>query len=143
MAARRDREEGEELGAPALGLAQHLGAGLGDGRRAQQVIEPPLGLGAILGQRAVLQVRPSSPHRDGPAQQPAQGRRGEANLASVDGILDVAQDVGEADLVGVGMALLGAPAIRYPAARPMLAEHRGDDLARPRGVDADAGRRCR
>ena len=121
-------EEDKELRAPPLGLLLQLCPDRRDGGQDQQAIEAPLGRGAVLGQSAVLQGRPSSANRNGPAQQPAEGRS-KAHLAGVDGVLDVPEHVSQADLVGLGVPLLRAPAIGHPAARPVFAQHLGDDVA--------------
>ncbi len=110
-------QEGEELAAPALGLPLQLGPRRGHSRQGQQAVEPTVGLGAVVGQGAVLQRRPPPADGDGPAEQAPQ-RRGEPRLTGLHRVLNVAQDMGEAELLGAGVALLRAPAVGDPAAGP-------------------------
>jgi hypothetical protein len=115
-------------------LGFQLGASVGDRRQAQQPVEAAIGLGAISSECGVLQRRSPPADGDGPAQQAAQ-RGCEAGFATVDGILDIAQHMGEADLMAFGMALLGGPAVRDPAAWPMLGEQFCNHVAAARRVD--------
>lgn len=127
--------EGEELAAPSFGLTVEFGTGLGDCRHGEQAIEPTVGGGAIVGERGVLQRLSPSSDRDGPTQEAAERWR-ELGFTGVDGVLDVAQDMGKADLVGLGAVLLGGPSVGHPTARPMLAQHAVDHIAAARGADA-------
>jgi hypothetical protein len=94
----------EEFGAPRLDLALEIGpSGMGCGD-ADQGIEAALGLGGVVCEGAILQTRSSLADPDGPAQEFADFR-GEDAIATVDGVLDIAQHVGEADLMGIGQSL--------------------------------------
>ncbi len=103
-------EEDEELGAPSLDLALAVGAGREATRASRR--------------RSALAAS------DGPAQEIADFR-GEQGVAAVDGVLDVAQHVGEADLMNPGQVLLAGVAIGNPDFGAMSAEG-GLGEARPR-----------
>ena len=68
--------------------------------------------------------------RDRPAQQIAWPRR-EDLIAAVDGVLDVAQEMGEANLMGRGQILLAGIAIRDPHRGSMVAQNVPRDRFRP------------
>jgi hypothetical protein len=90
-------EEDEEPSPPRLDLLdQGLSGGMGDGS-GDQTVEPAFGLGGIGGQGAVLELGSSFADLDRPAQMVADFRGGD-RVAVVDGILHIAQDMGEADL---------------------------------------------
>src|ERR1700756_1889579 len=97
--------EGEELAAPSLGLAHELDAGRGGHRHGDEAVEPSLCRGTILCERGVLEVGSPTPDRDGPAEEAAQCRS-EGGFAGIDGVLRIAQHMGEAELVGFGAVLL-------------------------------------
>lgn len=80
------------------------------GARAQERVEFALGFGVILGERAVLELVPPSSDADSPEQQVAQFRR-EDRIAAVDGVLDIAQHMGEADLMLLRQLLLAGVAV--------------------------------
>ena len=103
-------DEGEELAAPSLGLAVEFGTGRRDRRHGEQTIEPTIGGGTILGECRVFQRCSPPTDSNGPAQQAAERRR-ELRLTGIDGVLDIAQDMGEADLMGLGTVLLGRPSV--------------------------------
>ena len=100
-------QEQEELAAPALDLLLQDKAGWVDGRGAQQHVELSLGLGRVVGQGAVGQGFPPLADADRPAQEIAD-LRSEPLVAAVDGVLDVAQDMGQADLMLAGQILLSS-----------------------------------
>ena len=96
-------EEDEELRAPRLDERLQLAPG---GMRSwcrDQVVEPPLGLAAIGAQGAVGQLAAPPTDTDRPLQQLGQLWR-DPGVAAIGRVLDVAQDVGEADLLGLGDA---------------------------------------
>ncbi len=55
----------------------------------------------------------------------------EDRVSAIDGILDIAQHMREADLVAAAQFLLPAIAVRYPDIGAMIAQHRLGDTARP------------
>ena len=68
-----------------------------------------------------------------------QGKR-EHLVAAVDGVLHVADEMGEADLVLLaGPAHLAAIAIRNPVIGPKVAEELGDDALGPRRLGEEDG----
>lgn len=91
------------------------------GGNAEQGIETPIGSGGVGGERAVLQGGAPLADADGPAQMIAD-LGSDDGVAAVDGVLDVAQDMGEADLMKVAQLLLPGVAVRHPDLRPMIAE---------------------
>ena len=94
-------DEEEILAAPGFDLGMQIAAGAASGRNGQQVIEFAVGLGMILSEGRVVEFISSSTDADSPAQQvPKFGRGG--FVAVVDGILDVAQHMRQADLVIAG-----------------------------------------
>jgi len=131
--------EGEELAAPSFGLAEEFGARLGDHRHGQQTIEPAIGGGRIWCECRIFQCLSPSSDGDRPAQRAA-ARWCELRLAGVDGVLDVAQDIGEADL-GALRGSAGPASGRIPSSA--IDVHPAP--RRPRRVRArcqcDAGRR--
>lgn len=94
------------------------------GGKAEQGIEAAVGPGGVGSQRAVLQGGAPLADADGPAQMVADFG-GDDGVAAVDGVLDVAQDVGEADLVGAPQFLLSGVAVRQPDLRTMVAQKLG------------------
>lgn len=87
-----------------------------------------------MAQGGVLERFSAAADPDRPAQHFAQARR-EHRIAAIDGVLDVAQHMGEADLMRLGQVLLAGVAVGDPHAGPMTAQHLlGDGLA-ARGHD--------
>ena len=89
-----------------------IAGGMGD-RRGEQVVEPVVGSGGVDRQGAVLQLASSLAHPDRPSQMVADFRR-EDRIAAVDGVLHVAQNVGNADLVIAAELLLAGVEVGYP-----------------------------
>ena len=86
--------------------------------------------------RRVLSARsPPSAGDDHGAKQQRLHARGEDGITGLDGELAVPQLMGEADLPGVGMALLGAVEVRDPNGGAMAVHHLGDDGRRPALAD--------
>ena len=70
-------------------------------------VHAPLEVGTVLEKRAVLEPVPSLADGNGAKQDPFH-HRSEDVIAGIDGVLDIAKLVGEADLPILGMPLLGA-----------------------------------
>ena len=91
-------QEDEEFAPPGLDLRlQGAAIGMGGGRTEQRV-EATVRFRKILGERGVAQRSSSLADPDRPAQQIAD-LRGEDGIAAIDGVLHIAQDVGETDRV--------------------------------------------
>lgn len=126
-------QEDEELGAPRLDLPLQKPSGGVSGGVADQGVEASFGLRRIGGQRAVLQVGSSLADPDGPSQVVADFWR-DHRIAAVDGVLHVAQNMGETDLMDAGQILLPRIAIRNPDFGPVTVQHGfGDALGPARG----------
>lgn len=93
-----------------------MGYGSGD-----QTIELIVSFGRIDSQSAVLELVSSSANLDGPALMVA-NVRGKDGIAAVYGVLNVAKDIGQANLVLAPKFLLSRITIRNPNIRSMLAE---------------------
>ena len=82
-------------------------------RRAHQEGQPVVRLGGIARQRRVPQIVSLLAHPDG-ASQMITDFGGKDRIATIDGVLHIAQHMGEADLVFLARFLLPGIAIRYP-----------------------------
>lgn len=92
----------------------------------QEVVEAALQVGLVGFQGGVLEPRPSSPDGAGALEQ-AFEPRSQHRIARLAGVLDVADQVGEADLMSpAGPASLRPEAIRGPEGGPVLAKERRD-----------------
>lgn len=91
-------EEDEELGSPSLERILQRTAGRMLWRDGEERIKATLGAGVVLPQGRRPQAVPTSADADRPAQQLAQ-LWGEDRIAAVDGVLDITQDMGKADLM--------------------------------------------
>jgi hypothetical protein len=127
-------EEDEELRPPGLDRGLQFAAGGMRRGCGNERIEAPVRAGVIVPERRVLELASSPADADRPAQQLAQPGR-EHRIAAVDGILHVAQNMGEADLVRRGQILLAGVAVGHPDFGPMLAQHRFGDRFRPARCD--------
>ena len=85
---------------------------MGD-RAGDEAVELVVGLGGVDGQGAVLELGSSLAHSDRPSQVVADFRR-EDRVAAVDGVLHIAQDVSQADLMASPQFLLAGVAVGYP-----------------------------
>ena len=75
-------------------------------------------VGTVLEKRAVLEPIPSLADGNGAKQDPFH-HRSEDVVAGIDGVLDIAKLVGEADLPILGVPLLGAEQVgNHPWSRP-------------------------
>ncbi len=99
-------------------------------RHGDERIEPAFGAGVVVRKGRCLERVSSPPDAERPAQQLAEPRR-EDGIAAVDGVLDVAQEMGEADLMACGQILLAGVALGDPDRRAMVAEHVLGDRFRP------------
>ena len=127
-------QEDEEFGPPCFRLSLQNSSGGMSSANSEQPVETPFGFGVILAQRAVFQLVSPSSYPDGPEQEIAQPG-GKDRIAAIDGILNIAQHMGEADLVRTGEVLLTSVAVGYPDVRTMLAQHLFGDCFRPAGGD--------
>lgn len=112
-----------------------------DDRHAHQPGKHIVGLGGIGGQHCVFQAAPSLANADGPTQVIADFQ-GKGPVAAVDGVLNIAQHVGEAHRVRFAQFLLTGIAIRDLHIGLIAAEHLLSDAACRRGATC-AGRLCR
>src|SRR6478672_758223 len=121
----RDRavgEEDEQVLAKALDDALELQPWLGVRHDLEQAIERALEPGVVGGQGGVGQGRPAAADAYGALQQMLHAG-GEGSIAGIDRVLDVAQQMGKADLmVPSGPAHLGAEAVGDPDRRADIAE---------------------
>lgn len=92
--------------------------------------EMVVGLGGIGGQRRVPKATSSLADADGPSQMIADFG-GEERIASVDGVLHVAQHMSEADLMLLAQFLLAGVAIGHPYLGLMTTQHVVGVMARP------------
>ncbi|CCG42838.1 hypothetical protein PHAMO_490001 [Magnetospirillum molischianum DSM 120] len=106
-------EEDEELRSPRLDLALEDFPGRMSGGDGEQGVEAALCLGGISDQRRVLELCSSFADTDCPTEM-ITNFRGEDGVAAIDGVLDVAQDMGETDLMGQGEILLSGVAVGHP-----------------------------
>lgn len=127
-------EKDKELAAPRLDLALQFAASRMGSGDTEQSIQAALGLGGVSGERAVLQLRSSLADTDGPAQVITEFRRHHA-VAAVDGVLNVAQDVGQADLVHLPQLLLAGVAVGAPHLGSMIPQNVGGHRPSPAGGD--------
>lgn len=103
-------------------------------RQRDERVQTPLGAGVAVLQRAVFERFSSAADPDRPQQELAQPR-GRGGIAAVDGVLDVAQHMGEADLMRLGQVLVAGVAVGDPDAGPMTALHVLGDGLPARGRD--------
>lgn len=123
-------EEYKELSSPSLDLLeQHLSCRMGN-RHAHQAGEHVVGLGRVGHQSCVLQAFSSLANPDGPAQMIADFG-GKSHVPAVDGILNVAQHMGEADLMLAAQFLLASVPVRDPDIGLMARQYIFGDLACP------------
>ncbi len=123
-------EEDEELAPPCLDLfEQNPACGMRDGH-PYEAGQHGVGLGTVGRQGRILQTASSLADADGPTQMVAD-LRGEGPITAVDGILNVAQDVGEADLVLLAQFLLSRIAVGDPHIGLVSAQNLLGDTARP------------
>ena len=116
-------EEDEELAPPGFHLRlQDPSGSMRDGHRHQSV-EATVRVHSILAQGAVLQRLAPSADGDRPGEQLGQGWR-KHGIPTVDGVLHVAQNMGEADLLGLSQLLLASIAIGDPDIGPVSVHHR-------------------
>src|SRR6266481_3479833 len=95
-------DEDEEVAAAFADGAGELAAGLGGGADGEQPVEPAVEVGTILGEGGVLQFR--APLADGGgATQELLEAQCETGVAGIDGVLGVAQQVGQTKLALVAM----------------------------------------
>lgn len=126
--------EDEELCPPGLDLSlEHLAGRMGDGG-GDEMIEPVVGLGGVGGQGGVLQPASSLAHADRPSQVIAD-LRGEDRVAAVDGVLHVAQDMSQADLMAAAQLLLAGVAVGDPHIGLVPGQDLIGDTSGPAGRD--------
>ena len=75
--------------------AGELLAGLGGGADGEQPVKPAVEVGTVLDQGGVLEIGTAATNGNGALQQ-LEKTRSEAGVSGVDGVLGVAQQVGEA-----------------------------------------------
>jgi len=132
-------DEDEQVLAEALDDALELLAGLGGGHDLEQRIEFALETAVIGDQRRADEAVAAAADADGPLQQ-GDDTGCQGVVAAVDGVLDVALEVSEADLMLLGRpSHLGAEAIGDPEVGTDVAEEFLDDLLAARGTDDKAG----
>ena len=110
LGPRRDRDRGLEVAAVDL---------LGPQRQEAVEFAPQLALVGLDG--GVGQARAPAADSAGPLQKALEGRR-EDGVAGIDGVLRIADQMGEADLVRRGMPALGREPIGDPHLWPGIAE---------------------
>jgi hypothetical protein len=120
--------------APCLELLLQVPPGGMGGGDADQGIEAALGLGGGGGQGTVLQAGSSLADADGPAQVVADLGRDDG-VAAGEGVLHIAQNVGETDLMGPAQLLLPGVAVRDPDLGLVVAQHLRRHAPRPAGRD--------
>ena len=132
-------DENEQVLTEALEDALEFPSRLGGGNDREQGVDPGLEAGVISGERGVRQFRSAPADANGSLQQGHDpGRQG--IVSSVKGVLDVAQQVGETDLVLLGRpADLRPEAVGNPEGGTDVAEERRDDRLAPRGANDEAG----
>ncbi|MDB5393513.1 MAG: hypothetical protein JWM91_1019 [Rhodospirillales bacterium] len=106
-------DEDEQIVATFADGAGELLAGFGVGGLAKQLGETAVEIGAVPCKGTILEVASPSTDGDG-AQQQALEVGGETGIAFIDGVLGVAQQMGEADLALGAMAVLAAIAVGAP-----------------------------
>ena len=105
----------------------------------QQLVEPRLQFGLVKGEGGVFEPGASAADRDGLLQELLDAGR-EALVAGIDGVLDIAQEMGEAGLMPrPGPAHLGAEPVGDPEFRAEVAEEFRDHRLAPARGDHEAG----
>ena len=89
-------EESQELAAPCLDLELPVTPDRMSGENAKQDIKPAFDPGSVSGERVVLQVGAPLADADGPTQTVTDFTSYDS-VAAVEGVLDVAHDMREAD----------------------------------------------
>ena len=112
-------EKDEELSSPGLDRSLQLAAGGVGGRHGDE--------GVVVPQRRRLEPVSSPSDADRPAQQLAQPRR-EDGITAVDGVLDVAQEMGETGLMGRRQILLAGVAIGDPHRRTVRPQNMAERM---------------
>ena len=132
-------EEDEQVLAAALDDAKQHPARRGGRHGLEQFVEPGLETGMIDGQGRIGQAWPATADAGGPFQQGLEAG-GQGVVAAVDGILDVAQQMGEADLMILGRPPHpGGEAVGHPEIGAGSAEEFRDHLLAARRADEKAG----
>ena len=127
-------DEDEEVGAD-LGEALAQTDAVAVGRRQLHYrVHAPLEVGTVLEKRADLEPVSSLADGNGAKQEPFHHRR-EDVVAGIDGVLDIAKLVGEADLPILGVPLLGAEQVGNPDRGPAVSEDPLRHLLAPAGLD--------
>ena len=115
-------DEDEEVLAEALDDALELQPGLGGRDDPEEIVEPGLEAGMVDGERGVGQVGAAAADADGALLECLQAGC-ERVIAAVDGVLNVAQQMGEAGLMVLsGPSHLRAETIGHPEIGPHRAE---------------------
>lgn len=114
-------KKGEEVTADRrVALPQPSAVAIGRLQR-QDCIEIPLQATAVVTPGALLQVA-APPGQDDGAQQQALHPRCKEDIAGFDGMAEIAELVGQANLPRVGMAALGGREVRHPDLRPVAVQ---------------------
>lgn len=123
-------EKDEEFAPPCFDLfEQHFSSWMRDGH-PHQAGQHIVSLGGVGGERCVFQAASSLADPDGPAQMIADFW-GEGHVAAIDGVLNITQHMGEADLMFAAQFLLSGIAVRDPDIGLMARQYIFGDLARP------------
>ena len=91
-------DEEEEIAAAFADAAGELAPGSGGRGGSEQPVEPSVEIGAVLSEGGVLEILAVPADADGTQQQLLESE-GEAGVALVDGVLGIAQEMGEAELL--------------------------------------------
>src|SRR5216684_4722667 len=95
-------DEDKEIAAASADGAGELAAGLGGGADGEQPVELAVEVGAVLGEGGVLELWTPLADGDGPAQELLEAWR-ETGVAGIDGVLGIAQQMGQTELALVSM----------------------------------------
>src|SRR5208283_3062233 len=119
--------EDEQMAADLLDDFLKLAAGFVGRDQAHQAVEASVQIGLVDFEGAVGQSVASAPNGAGAFEQ-ALHARGEHRVAGVDGVLDVADEMRQTDLMlALGPAHLAAVAVRYPEIGTPFAQETLDD----------------
>src|SRR5215469_3046284 len=132
-------DEDEQVLAEALDEALQFQPRLGRGLALEQIVEAGLQAGMVEGQGRIGQVPTAAANPARSFQQDLEVR-GEDFLAAVDRVLNIAQQMSEADLMILGRpAHLGTDAVGHPERWTNLAEELRDHALAARWANAETG----
>src|SRR5215470_6442140 len=106
-------DEDEEITAAFADTAGELLAGLGSGADGEQPVEPPVEVGTVLGEGGVPELGATAADGNGALQQLGEARS-KSGVTAVDGVLGVAQQMGQTELAFVAMPGLCCVSIGHP-----------------------------